>query len=93
MMCDDVCKVFNVEKFFVKVWFGLIENWSYSSVWAACNEGADKYMLSMIDFYCMFVLRFEWMIVFNGDIDLCVLYEGMCVVIIKFGFKEFEGGF
>ena len=92
MMRDDVRKALNVEKSPAKAWPGPTENWSYSSVWAACNEGADKHTPSMIDFYRTLAPRLERTIVFNGDTDPCVSYEGTRAAIIKLGFKELEGG-
>jgi cathepsin A (carboxypeptidase C) len=46
----------------------------------------------MIDFYRKLAPKLERTIVFNGDTDPCVSYEGTREAIIKIGFDELEGG-
>ena len=46
----------------------------------------------MLDFYRSLAPRLERTIVFNGDTDPCVSYEGTRAAIIKLGFDELPGG-
>jgi len=92
MMRDDVRRALHVESSPAKSWPGPTENWSYTSSWAACNENADANTPSMLDFYRSLAPRLERTIVFNGDTDPCVSYEGTRAAIIKLGFDELPGG-
>lgn len=91
MRRDDVRKALHVETSPAKSWPGPTDNWSYTKTWAACNEDADAETQSMIDFYRSIAPRLERTIVFNGDTDPCVSYEGTRAAIIKVGFAELEG--
>lgn len=92
MMRDDVRKALHVESSPASAWPGPTEGWSYSKNWAACNEDASSSTPSMIDFYRKLAPKLERTIVFNGDTDPCVSYEGTREAIIKIGFDELEGG-
>lgn len=92
MMRDDVRKALHVESSPASSWPGPTEGWSYSKNWAACNEDASSSTPSMIDFYRKLAPKLERTIVFNGDTDPCVSYEGTREAIIKIGFDELEGG-
>ena len=92
MMRDDVRHALHVESSPAKSWPGPTENWSYTSSWSACNENADANTPSMLEFYRSLAPRLERTIVFNGDTDPCVSYEGTRAAIIKLGFDELPGG-
>lgn len=66
--------------------------WEYHSNYAACNALAPNGTNSMVWFYRQIAPKLETTIVFNGDTDPCVSYEGTRAAILKVGFKETEGG-
>lgn len=57
-------------------WPGPPAGWSYSKQWDACNSAASYGTLSMVDFYRIIAPQLDTTIVFNGDVDPCVSYEG-----------------
>jgi hypothetical protein len=71
------------------------KNWSYHSQYDACNDNADLALdaWSMVDFYRDISPRLDKTIVFNGDSDPCVTYEGTRRAILgKVGFNVVPGG-
>merc|ERR1719272_1300768 len=93
-MRDDVRKALHVEASHVpqKIWPGPSDNWKYTKQWAACNSDAPAGTWSMVDFYRLIAPRLTTTIVFNGDTDPCVSYEGTRTAIERVGFKQIEGG-
>mmetsp|Transcript_52797 Transcript_52797/g.153579 ORF Transcript_52797/g.153579 Transcript_52797/m.153579 type:complete len:553 (-) Transcript_52797:108-1766(-) len=91
MMRDDVKKALHVEDAPAKAWPGPSDGWEYKSVYAACND-APEGTESMIDFYRRIAPRLARTIVFNGDTDPCVSYEGTRTAIEKVGFTVLPGG-
>jgi len=73
-------------------WPGPDDNWSYTSDWAACNPDAPPGTPSMIDFYRYLAPKLTTTLVYNGDTDPCVSYEGTRTAIERVGFKEVNGG-
>ena len=94
MMRDDVMKALHVDTSPVnkKSWPGPGPKWSYTSQWNACNSAAPEGTPSMIDFYRNIAPRLTTTIVFNGDTDPCVSYEGTRQAIKEVGFNETVGG-
>jgi len=90
MSREDVRKALHVEHAPAKVWPGPPEGWEYESSWNACNEAPGKD--SMIQFYQNIAPRLSTTIVFNGDVDPCVSYEGTRSAIEKVGFAVKPGG-
>lgn len=86
----DVRKALHVEESPVTVWPGPPDGWVYESSWNACNSAPGKD--SMVDFYRNIAPRLERTIVFNGDVDPCVSYEGTRNAIEKVGFAVLPGG-
>jgi len=69
-------------------WPGPSRGWSYKSLYAACNGRAPKGTKSMIDFYRTLAPALTGkIVVYNGDTDPCVTYEGTRVAIEKVGFR------
>mmetsp|Transcript_5254 Transcript_5254/g.14863 ORF Transcript_5254/g.14863 Transcript_5254/m.14863 type:complete len:549 (-) Transcript_5254:207-1853(-) len=91
MMRPDVRRALHVEASPAKVWPGPPEGWAYTSDYSACNR-APEGTPSMIDFYRQIAPRLATTIVFNGDVDPCVSYEGTRAAIEKVGFAVLPGG-
>eukprot|EP00040_Diaphanoeca_grandis_P003180 m.24065 g.24065 ORF g.24065 m.24065 type:complete len:540 (+) comp14469_c0_seq1:89-1708(+) len=92
MMRDDVKKALHVDTSPAKSWPGPAPNWSYTSQWDACNGNVKPGTPSMIAFYRNIAPRLRTTIVFNGDTDPCVSYEGTRQAIENVGFSEIVGG-
>lgn len=92
MMREDVREALHVQSAPVKHWPGPPEGWTYKSDYAACNAGAQEGTPSMIDFYRKIAPALTTTIVFNGDTDPCVSYEGTRTAIKEVGFSEVPGG-
>jgi serine carboxypeptidase-like clade 1 len=92
MMNPEVKKALHVDTSPAKTWPGPGDHWSYTSQWAACNSNAKPGTPSMIDFYRNIAPRLKTTIVFNGDTDPCVSYEGTRDAIKNVGFNETIGG-
>jgi len=90
MSSPEVRKALHVEDAPTKSWPGPPDGWEYHSSWDACNEAPGKD--SMIQFYQNIAPRLERTIVFNGDVDPCVSYEGTRHAIEKVGFDVLPGG-
>jgi len=91
MMRADVRKALHVEDAPQKSWPGPAEGWEYKSSYDACNQ-APPGTPSMIDFYRKIAPKLVTTIVFNGDTDPCVSYEGTRIAIEKVGFNVTPGG-
>jgi cathepsin A (carboxypeptidase C) len=76
MMRADVKKALHVDASPNPAWPGPAPKWSYTSDYAACNGNAPPGTPSMIDFYKYIAPKLDTTIVFNGDTDPCVSYEG-----------------
>ena len=92
MMRDDVRKALHVDGAPATQWPGPGPKWSYTSQWAACNALAPAGTPSMVDFYRNIAPRLRTTIVFNGDTDPCVSYEGTRDAIASVGFAVTPGG-
>ena len=46
----------------------------------------------MVDFYREIAPRLEVTLVYNGDTDPCVSYEGTALAIARVGFGQVDGG-
>jgi len=86
----DVKKALHVEDAPVKSWPGPTDGWQYTSNYNACNKAPGQ--PSMIDFYRKIAPKMTTTIVFNGDTDPCVSYEGTRTAIERVGFKILPGG-
>merc|ERR1719161_164785 len=92
MMSSDVRKALHVDAAPQTAWPGPPDGWSYTSDYAACNANAAPGVDSMIDFYRYIAPKLRTTIVFNGDTDPCVSYQGTRTAIERVGFPEVEGG-
>jgi serine carboxypeptidase-like clade 1 len=75
MMRADVKAALHVTESPNRVWPGPDEKWGYSSNWGACSGMPDG-TPSMVDFYRYIAPKLKRTMVFNGDTDPCVSYEG-----------------
>jgi len=87
---EDVRKALHVDSAPVKQWPGPPAGWQYTSSYNACNDAPGKD--SMIQFYRYIAPKLRTTIVFNGDVDPCVSYEGTRVAIEQVGFPVIPGG-
>ena len=70
-------------------WPGPAENWTYTSQYAACNYAAPKGTPSMVDIYKEIAPELDHgVLIYNGDADPCVSYEGTRDAVDKIGFKQ-----
>jgi cathepsin A (carboxypeptidase C) len=88
----DVRAALHVERAPATTWPGPSDDWRYESQYAACNDFASEDAPSMIDFYRYLAPRLNQTIVFNGDTDPCVSYEGTRKAVAAVGFREIPGG-
>jgi cathepsin A (carboxypeptidase C) len=88
----DVRAALHVEDAPADVWPGPSDDWSYESQWGACNDAAPPGTPSMVDFYRYLAPRLRRTIVFNGDTDPCVSYEGTRAAVEAVGFPKLDGG-
>lgn len=86
----DVKNALHVADAPTKSWPGPPDGWQYTSNYNACNKAPDK--PSMVDFYRRIAPKMTTTIVFNGDTDPCVSYEGTRTAIEKVGFGILPGG-
>lgn len=91
LMRADVRKALHVDGAPTSAWPGPPEGWSYSSSYSACNR-APPGTPSMIEFYRDIAPKLARTIVFNGDTDPCVSYEGTRAAIERVGFPVLRGG-
>jgi len=87
----EVKKALHVESSPSKAWPGPAEGWSYTSSYSACNPAAAEGTDSMVNFYRRIAPRLRTTIVFNGDVDPCVSYEGTRNAIQSVGFAVKPG--
>lgn len=92
LMRDDVKAALHVQDSPATAWPGPDAGWSYTSQYDACNANVAPGTPSMIDFYRNIAPRMHTTIVFNGDTDPCVSYEGTRTAIERVGFTELPGG-
>ena len=93
MMRADVREALHVADAPSNVWPGPGEGWTYNSSYAACNAYATPGSPSMVDFYRNIAPRVKGsVLVYNGDTDPCVSYEGTREAVIQVGFDEVPGG-
>ena len=87
----DVQAALHVEAAPVGAWPGPPEGWTYHSSYAACNDGPRLSNRSMVDFYRELApaLRGK-IVVFNGDTDPCVSYEGTRTALERVGFATVQ---
>ena len=89
----DVRAALHVEASPARSWPGPSDGWRYESQYAACNDIAEEGAPSMVDFYRYLAPRLNTTIVFNGDTDPCVSYEGTRAAIRDgVGFNRVRGG-
>ena len=91
MMRADVRAALHVESSPATSWPGPSDDWTYESQWAACNDAAPEGTPSMVDFYRHLAPRLRTTIVFNGDTDPCVSYEGTREAIEAVGLPRIAG--
>ena len=92
MRREDVRRALHVDSSPAKTWPGPSDDWRYESQYAACNDLATDATPSMIYFYRYLAPRLKSTIVFNGDTDPCVSYEGTRAAIDAVGFAKTPGG-
>lgn len=88
----DVRRALHVDAAPAKAWPGPEPLWRYSSDYAACNANAPAGTPSMIELYREIAPRLKRTLVFNGDTDPCVSYEGTREAVRRVGFAELGGG-
>lgn len=82
-----VRKALHVDNAPAAAWPGPDAGWSYTSSYAACNAEAKPHTKSMIDFYRELAPALPGrIVVYNGDTDPCVSYEGTRTALQKVGF-------
>lgn len=94
MMRPEVRNALHVEVSLAATWPGPPDGWQYQSDYRACNWDGQLApgTPSMVDFYRNIAPRLARTIVFNGDTDPCVSYEGTRTAIESVGFEEVTGG-
>jgi cathepsin A (carboxypeptidase C) len=90
MMRADVRAALHVETSPNAQWPGPGPRWMYTKQYDACNP-SPVFKKSMVDFYRDIAPRLRTTIVFNGDTDPCVSYEGTRAAIATV-FPEAVGG-
>jgi len=88
----DVRRALHVDTSPAKAWPGPEALWTYSSDYSACNAQASPGTPSMIEIYRDIAPKLKRTLVFNGDTDPCVSYEGTREAIKRVGFAELRGG-
>ena len=87
MSRPDVRAALHVTDAPVAAWPGPPDGWSYESSYGACNDNAEPGAKSMVDFYREIAPQIAGkVVVYNGDTDPCVTYEGTRVAIERVGF-------
>lgn len=71
----DVKKAMHTDVSPNPAWPGPGDKWGYTSNWGACS-GMAPGTPSMVDFYRYIAPKLKRTVVFNGDTDPCVSYEG-----------------
>ncbi|CAD7954169.1 unnamed protein product [Amoebophrya sp. A25] len=88
----DVQKALHVEEAKVAQWPQTGAGFDYSQDYAACNQAAEPGAPSMLAFYRDIAPQLKVTLVYNGDADPCVSYEGTRLAMTRVGFKELDGG-
>ena len=85
---EDVRAALHVSDAPTKDWPGPSDAWQYESSYAACSDlERSNETWSMIDFYAYLAPKLDGtVLVFNGDTDPCVSYEGTRTAVEKVGF-------
>jgi serine carboxypeptidase-like clade 1 len=91
MMRPDVKAALHVTESPTKTWPAASQGFDYTSEYDACNEDVvvDK---SMIDIYQEIAPKLQMTLIYNGDTDPCVSYEGTRLAVKQIGFDELDGG-
>lgn len=92
MMRADVRRAFNVQESPAHEWPLPQAGFDYTMNYAACNPEFPPGTPSMIDFYRNIAPRLDTTVIYNGDTDPCVSYEGTRTAISRVGFAELDGG-
>lgn len=85
---EDVREALHVKA--MGTWPGPSEGWQYHKLYDACHSAPDAD--SMVDVYRRIAPQLRRTIVFNGDTDPCVSYEGTRTAMEKLGFPTLTGG-
>jgi len=94
MMREDVRDALHVSDAPTATWPHPPQGFQYKSEYAACNwGGVEDGTPSMIDVYREIAPRLDVTLVYNGDTDPCVSYEGTRTALERVGFPEIEGGY
>eukprot|EP00392_Amoebophrya_sp_AT5.2_P009989 g10020.t1 len=91
----DVRRALHVEDAPVTSWPQPDGGFEYTQEYSACSWGQfpdDDPPDSMIAFYRYVVPRLQTVVVYNGDADPCVSYEGTRTAIERVGFPQLAGG-
>lgn len=89
----DVRRALHVEETPLSSWpYDPEIGFDYTKEYDACNGQAEPGALSMIDFYKDIVPRLQSTLIYNGDTDPCVTYEGTRTAVKRIGIAEMEGG-
>jgi serine carboxypeptidase-like clade 1 len=91
MMRPDVKAALHVTESPTKTWPYASQGFDYTSEYDACNDNVviDK---SMIDIYQEIAPKLHTTLIYNGDTDPCVTYEGTRLAVKQIGFDELDGG-
>eukprot|EP00656_Telonema_subtile_P017622 TRINITY_DN1947_c0_g1_i1.p1 TRINITY_DN1947_c0_g1~~TRINITY_DN1947_c0_g1_i1.p1 ORF type:complete len:558 (-),score=103.07 TRINITY_DN1947_c0_g1_i1:70-1743(-) len=92
MQRADVQAALHVDSAPSKTWPGVKQGFEYHSQYDACNGDVLPGTPSMIDFYRQIAPQLSVTVVFNGDTDPCVSYEGTRTAISRVGYPELDGG-
>jgi serine carboxypeptidase-like clade 1 len=92
MMRADVRRALHVEESPAKEWPTPQVGFDYTMNYAACNPEYPPGTPSMIDFYRDIAPQLDTTVIYNGDTDPCVSYEGTRTAISRVGFAELDGG-
>jgi len=93
MMSPEVRKALHVDEAPTQTWPEADVGFDYTKEYDACNWGeVPDGAKSMINFYQNIVPKLKKTIVYNGDTDPCVSYEGTRTAIKRVGFNEVDGG-
>lgn len=87
----DVREALHVTVAPVNSWPGPPNGWEYRSSYSACNE-APNVTESMVDVYRRILPRLGRTLVYAGDADACVSYEGTRTAVERIGLAELPGG-
>ena len=96
MMRLDVQQALHISEHAIKAtkgqWPSPPQGFQFQSQYRACNRDYQPGAWSMLDFYRMIAPKLAVTLVYNGDSDPCVSYEGTRLAISRVGFAEVEGG-